>query len=212
MEKALEYQLFFGIDSIVGGCGVRRRLRIWNVFDLAPPLLLALAGAFFCVGLLSGFLLSAHLDGAVSAEQVGLLPAAVTRLRLWSAFWSNYRWLLLSGVLALSALGVFLLYPLVLLRGFVLGFSFTTLFVLGNRVTALTHFLLTALLTCSPLLLLAASGMQRGLSELHRPPSGQSCFWGSAGIVAVLMLSAAVLTVLCCVLQLWFLPGLLGRA
>ena len=120
MEKALEYQLFFGIDSIVGGCGVRRRLRIWNVFDLAPPLLLALAGAFFCVGLLAGFLLSAHLDGAVSAEQVGLLPAAVTRLRLWSAFWSNYRWLLLSGVLALSALGVFLLYPLVLLRGFVL--------------------------------------------------------------------------------------------
>ena len=107
---------------------MRRRLRIWNVFDLAPPLLLALAGAFFCVGLLAGFLLSAHLDGAVSAEQVGLLPAAVTRLRLWSAFWSNYRWLLLSGVLALSALGVFLLYPLVLLRGFVLGFSFTTLF------------------------------------------------------------------------------------
>ena len=81
MEKALEYQLFFGIDSIVGGCGVRRRLRIWNVFDLAPPLLLALAGAFFCVGLLAGFLLSAHLDGAVSVEQVGLLPAAVTRLR-----------------------------------------------------------------------------------------------------------------------------------
>ena len=126
---------------------MRRRLRIWNVFDLAPPLLLALAGAFFCVGLLAGFLLSAHLDGAVSAEQVGLLPAAVTRLRLWSAFWSNYRWLLLSGVLALSALGVFLLYPLVLLRGFVLGFSFTTLFVPGSRVTALTHFLLTALLT-----------------------------------------------------------------
>ena len=68
------------------------------------------------------------------------------------------------------------------------------------------------LTTEGPLLLLAASGMQRGLSELHRPPSGQSCFWGSAGIVAVLMLSAAVLTVLCCVLQLWFLPGLLGRA
>ena len=164
------------------------------------------------VGLLAGFLLSAHLDGAVSAEQVGLLPAAVTRLRLWSAFWSNYRWLLLGGVLAFSALGVFLLYPLVLLRGFVLGFSFTTLFVSGSRVTALTHFLLTALLTCGPLLLLAASGMQRGLSELHRPPSGQSCFWGSAGILAGLMLSAAVLTVLCCALQLWFLPGLLGRA
>ena len=114
--------------------------------------------------------------------------------------------------MAFSALGVFLLYPLVLLRGFVLGFSFTTLFVSGSRVTALTHFLLTALLTCGPLLLLAASGMQRGLSELHRPPSGQSCFWGSAGILAGQMLSAAVLTVLCSVLQLWFLPGLLGRA
>ncbi len=178
---------------------------------MTPRLFLALAGMLFCGGLLAGFLLCGHLDGAVSVEQVSLLPMTVTGLRLWTVFWSNYRWLLLSGVLALSALGVFLLYPLVLLRGFVLGFSFTALFASESRLTVLVHFLLTALLTCGPLLLLVVSGMQRGLSELHRLPLEQDRLWGGIGILVVLMLSGMVLTALCCVLQLWLLPGLLGR-
>ena len=191
---------------------MRRRLRVWNVFGLTPELLLALGAVLFCAGLLVGFLLANRLNAAVPVEQVGLLPTTVTWLRFWTVFWHQYRWLLLSGVLALSALGVFLLYPLTLLRGFVLGFSFTALFASENRTVVLVHFLLTALLTCGPLLLLTVSGMLRGLSELHRPQPEQYRSFGRIGMLAGVILAGTVLAFLCCALQLWLLPGLLARA
>ena len=106
--ESTEYQLFFGIDSIVGGMWSAQTAENLECFLIwRRRCFLALAGAFFCWDFWRVFCSQPIWTGAVSVEQVGLLPAAVTRLRLWSAFWSNYRWLLLSGVLALSALGVF---------------------------------------------------------------------------------------------------------
>ena len=64
----------------------------------------------------------------------------MTWLQFWGVYWSYYRWLLFGGLLAMSALGLFLLYPLVFLRGLLLGFSFSTLFTQGSRIQVFLHF------------------------------------------------------------------------
>ena len=188
---------------------MRKRLRAWNLIELTPGLFLGLASAAFCAGQLAGFFLAGILTQPISLKQADL-SGYVDWLRFLSAFWAEYRWLLLSGVLALSALGVFLLYPLVLLRGFFLGFSFAALFAAhsNQRLALMLHFVLTAVLTCAPLLLLSVSGMQRGLAELRRGPSVRESIYGRGAVLALLLVLGAVLTLLCCVLQFWFLPGL----
>lgn len=186
---------------------MRRRLKSWTLFSLTSEFFLAVAVVMFCAGLLVGFLCSTRFDNALSVQQVALFPQQLNAFRFWSAFWSDYRWLLMSGILALSALGVFLLYPVVLLRGFLLGFSFSALFRTyeGGRFAVFLHFALTALLTCGVLLLLAMAGMQRGLAELRRGPQAAGNLYGRVITLLSLLFLGAILTAVCCGLQFWLL-------
>jgi hypothetical protein len=184
----------------------RKRLRLWALPGPTPSFFFLLAAALFALGLLSGYLLSCRLQGATAGVTLALTdPGPVTAYRLFRLFWSGFRWLLAAGLLALSALGLFLLYPLVFLRGLFLGFGFSTVFLAGSRLEVLFHFLLVALLNVSPLLVLTAVGMVRALEEASDPKSREASI--PPTVIFLLLLLALVLTFFCCLTELWLLPG-----
>lgn len=186
----------------------RRRLRVWNLSRPTPGFFLLAAAVLFALGGFAGFLLSGRIGDLVDVSAVQIIPdAPVTPLRFWGAFWSHFRWLLFASLLSMSALGLFLLYPLVILRGVLFGFCFSALFCAGDRLGIVVHFFLTAFLTCSPLLLIAASGMSRSLAELHRAPSGENGLLTCPLSPLLLLALSLLLTLLCCFAELWFLPG-----
>lgn len=107
--------------------------------------------------------------------------------------------------------GPFLLYPLLFLRGVLLGFSFSALFAQGSRLSVFLHFFFTALLTCAPLLLEAVSGMLRGSSELHRHSPDESGIFSHPVFPLAVLLAGAGLIVLCCIAELWLLPSFVAH-
>lgn len=190
----------------------RRRLRVWDLSQLTPGFFLMAAALIFALGLLSGFLLSGRMGSLADTSAVRIVPSApVTTLQFWGVFWSHFRWLLFGALLAMSALGLFLLYPLVFFRGLLFGFSFSALFSSGDRLGLVVNFFLTALFTCSPLLFLAAAGMARSLCELRRGASGEESFLTGPAAPLLLLLLSFVLTLLCCFAELWLLPGFVSH-
>ena len=190
----------------------RRRLRARDLSRPTPGLFLLAATVLFALGLLAGFLLSGRLGQLVELQQVELSPEEkVTWLQFWGVYWSYFRWLLFGGLLAMSALGLFLLYPLVFLRGLLLGFSFSALFTQGSRIQVFLHFFLTALFTCSPLLLVAAAGMVRCVSELRRSPPEADGLFAQPIFALLILLAGALLIFLCCIAELWLLPGFVSH-
>lgn len=181
----------------------RRRLRILDLSSPSSGFFFVSAFLFFALGLLSGFLLS----GCLTLPEDDVLQMVsgrdVTLMRFLQVFWSHFRWIAFAGLLSVTTLGLFLLYPLVVLRGLLLGFSFTALFVPGCRLAVLLRFFLTALLTCSPLLLLAACGVQRAARELGRCSGGEGLF----SRPLFLLLLSFLLILLCSFAELWLLPG-----
>ena len=75
----------------------------------------------------------------------------------------------------------------------------------------MVNFFLTALFTCSPLLLLAAAGMARSLGELRRGASGEESFLSAPAAPLLLLLLSFVLTLLCCFAELWLLPSFVSH-
>lgn len=184
----------------------RKRMRVWDLSHPTPVFFLAAAGLVFAAGLLAGFLLSGRLTLPEDAAFQMDPDRPVTMMRLMQVFWSHFRWLLFAALLAMTALGMFLLYPLVFLRGLLIGFSFTTLFSADARGAVLLHFLFTALLTCAPLLLLCVCGMTRSLRELQRAGTEGSIF-DLASLPLLLLLVSVFLTFACSCVELWLLPG-----
>lgn len=190
----------------------RRRLRVWDLSRPGPGFFLLVSAILFALGVLAGFLLSGRIVALAELSAVRLVPASpVTPLQFWRVFWSHFRWLLFGALLSMTALGLFLLYPLVVLRGLLFGFGFSALFSEGDRFSLIVHFLLTALLTCSPLLFIAASGMARSLAELQRAPAGEDGLFASAFAPLIFLALALVLTLLCCFAELWLLPGFVSH-
>lgn len=181
----------------------RRRLRILDLSSPTPSFFLAAGLLFFALGLLSGFFLSLRLSLPEEASLQIVSGQSVTFARFLRVFWSHFRWLALAGLLSVSALGLFLLYPLVVLRGLLLGFSFTALFVPGFRLAVLLRFFLAALLNCSPLILIAACGVQRAARELGHGSGGDAAFCRPF----LLVLISLLFTLLCSFAELWLLPG-----
>ena len=190
----------------------RRRLRVRDLSRPTPGLFLLIGIVLFVLGLLAGFLLSGRLGALVDVSGVELSPEGpVTVLQFWGVFWSYFRWLLFGALLAMSALGLFLLYPLVFLRGLLLGFSFSALFVEGNRLNVFLHFFLTAAFTCAPLLLVSAAGMVRSVGELrHGLPEDDGLF-SNPVFALLILLVGAILIFLCCIAELWLLPGFVSH-
>lgn len=187
---------------------VRRRLRVRDLSQPTFGLIFGVSVLVFALGLLAGFLLSGRLGKLVDVSDVLFSPQArVTMLQFWGVYWSGFRWLLFGTLLALSALGLFLLYPLVFLRGLLLGFSFSTLFADGNRLEVFLHFFLTAFFSCSPLLVMSAFGMLHACGELRRRAPASDDFYTRPVFPLVLLLVGALLIFLCCVAELWLLPG-----
>ena len=190
----------------------RRRLRVRDLSRPTPGLFLLVGTALFALGLLAGFLLSGRLGTLAELQDVVLSPEEkVSWLQFWGVYWSYFRWLLFGALLAMSALGLFLLYPLVFLRGLLLGFSFSTLFAQGSRLDVFLHFFLTALFTCAPLLLVAAAGMVRSVGELRRSPPESDGLFGQPMFTLLLLLAGALLIFLCCIAELWLLPGFVSH-
>ena len=184
----------------------RKRLRVWDLSRPTPGFFLAAAALLFAAGLLTGFILSGRIPLPEDAAFQMNPDAPVTLIRLLRVFWSHFRWSLFGALLSMTALGLFLLFPLVFLRGLLIGFSFTALFVSGARGAVLLHFLCTTLLTCSPLLLIAACGMVRAFRELHRA-GGEDGLFGLTALPLILLLAAVFLTLICSLAELWLLPG-----
>lgn len=186
----------------------RTRLRVRDLSRPTPGFFLAAGAVVFALGLLGGFFLSdrlGHLIDPASVQFTSLRP--VSLLLFWNLFWSYFRWLLFGALLAMSALGLFLLFPLIFLRGLLMGFSFASLFSQGSRLSIFLHFFLTALLTCGPLLLEAAAGMLRGSCELHRRPPEEAGLFAHPAFPLFVLLAGAGLIVLCCFAGLWLVPG-----
>ena len=183
----------------------RKRVRVWDLSHPSGSHFLVLAAAFFACGLAAGFALSGHISLPMEVQFRMDGDVSVSVLRLLRLFWSQFRWLLLAGLLAMTALGLFLLYPLVFLRGVLIGFSFTSLFVPGAYGFVLMYFLCTVVLTCAPLLLMAACGMKRALGELRR--GGEDGILDRPVFPLLLLLASLVLTFACSCAELWFLPG-----
>lgn len=190
----------------------RRRLRVRELSRPTPTLFLMVGVVIFTLGILAGFLLSGRLGQFLDPSAVQIMPSGgVNWLQFWGVFWSYFRWLLLAALLAMSALGLFLLYPLLFLRGVLLGFSFSALFAQGSRLSVFLHFFFTALLTCAPLLLEAVSGMLRGSSELYRYSPDESGIFSHPVFPLAVLLAGAGLIVLCCIAELWLLPSFVAH-
>ncbi len=191
---------------------VRRRLKVRDQSRPTPGLFLLAGTVLFALGLLAGFFLSGRLGQFADLEGVAFLPDdQVTWLQFWGVYWSYFRWLLFGSLLAMSALGLFLLYPLVFLRGLLMGFSFSALFVQGSRLSVFLHFFLIALFTCAPLLLVSAAGMVRSVGELRRSAPEDDGLFSRPMFALLVLLVGAALIFLCCIAELWFLPSFVSN-
>ena len=172
--------------------------------------MLVVAVLFF-IGVSLGFLFHSMWSvGPLEQEVTLVTDQPLSRMRLLSVFWSHFRWLLLCVLLSLSALGLFGLPVLMVLRGIVFGYSFSTLYGSVPLASLFLSFLFTALFTCGPMLLISALGLLHCREESGGRGNGR--WQGKPTVVYALMLliGASVCSVLCAFAELWFLPGILS--
>ena len=183
----------------------RKRVHIWDLSNPSQGMFLVAAVLAFVGGMLAGFVLTDHI-GLPSQIQFHIqLDAPVTLLRLSGLLWSHYRWLLVASLMAMTALGLFTLYPLVFFRGVLIGFSFSCLFSPGMYSFVLLRFLCTVVLTVTPLLVCASCGVKRAFTELHR--SGEESLLDRPGFPLLMLLISFALSFLCSCAELWLVPG-----
>lgn len=177
---------------------------------------LAVSVAGFALGGLGGFLLAGWFStrGWLSFERwmesytLGISLQGLEGVTLWAVLWDCLRWPLFAWALGFTALGVWMVPVMFVLRGFSLCFS-----VAGLAVAAPSGFLLALILLgfgdlaglCGFFLLgFYAWDQARGLQgKLLGVPPGQGrpyCLRGGAVLLSLLLWSG---------LKYWLLPALL---
>lgn len=172
---------------------------------------MVLVATLFFLGVFFGFLFRSVWGGVPQGQEVLLVSdEPLSRMRLLSVCWSHFRWMLLCVLLSLSALGLFGLPVLILLRGLIFGFSFSALYGSVPLVTLFLSFLFTALFACGPMLVISSLGLIHCKEEAGGRGGGR---WQGRPVVVyalVLLLGAALCSVLCAFAELWLLPGILS--
>lgn len=170
-----------------------------------------LSALLFLAGVFLGFLFHSVWGGIPEGQEVLLSSGgALTWARLLSVCWSHFRWLLLCVFLSLSALGLFGLPVLVILRGLVFGFSYTALYGSVPSAALFLSFLFTALFACGPMLVITSLGLIHCREEAAGHGSGRWQGRPAALYALLLLLGAAMCSVLCAFAELWLLPGILS--
>lgn len=183
----------------------RKRVHIWDFSNPSQGIFLLAAIIAFAGGMLAGFVMAGCMEPPYDAQFCVRPDLPVSLTRFLGLFWSHYRWLLFASLLSMTALGLFLLYPLVFARGLLVGFSFSSLFTSGVYGYVLLHFLCTVMLTVAPLLVCAACGVRYAFNELRR--GGGDSLLDRAWLPLVILLLSLALSILCSCAELWLLPS-----
>ena len=139
---------------------------------------LLILGSCFLLGILSGMIfaaigqpssqLSAYLSEYFQAAGAdgGLRPA------VWSVLWELLRWPAAALIFGFTALGVFCIPGLLMIRGFLLSYCisvFLRLFGGRGMLVALASFGVAALLTVPALMSVCVGGFRSSLSRVGKP-------------------------------------------
>ena len=181
----------------------RRRLYLWRQFDWSLNRFAVLLSLLFLFGTLAGCLLCFRFGARDSCADLVFSTAAPSVPRLLSLTWSHLRWLTVAVLLGLSALGLFGIPLLLLLRGVVFGFSFAALFPVVPSLPLLAGYLGVAVFAVVPLLLLGCVGMSRALAESRSGGNPQSAL-----LPLVLLAFSVLCSVICACIELWLAPML----